>query len=112
MRGDQPYLPASLPVLRPGQETPLSLVGYNLAAGRWKAEAKVVSSDGQQVHASGGLKIVSAQPGAEGVAARAEGSFRAPTLPPGRYLLKVTLTDGAGASGSSVSPFVMEGDAM
>lgn len=112
MRGDQPYVPSSLPVMKPGQETPVSLVGYNLAPGSWKAEAKVLSLDGQQVHASGGLKIVSARPGTEGAAARAEGSFRAPTLPPGHYLLKVTLTDGSGVAGSSVSPFRLEASAM
>jgi hypothetical protein len=86
----------------------VALIGYNLAAGQWKAEAKVLSAEGQEVR-SGGLRLLAADPGAAGGAARAEGSFKTPDLPPGEYWLQVTLTDANGGSGTSVSPFTVTG---
>jgi VWFA-related protein len=106
MRKDQAYIPSSRPVLKPGSDVAVALVGYNLAAGQWKAEAKVLSAEGQEV-GSGGLKLLAADPGVAGGAARAEGSFKTPDLPPGQYWLKVTLTDANGGSGSSVSSFAV-----
>lgn len=110
LRAGQPYVPASVLVLAPGAESPVVLIGYGLQPGPWKAEAQVLSPDGETVRASGELKIDAAAPGAEGAPAQAEGTFRAPSLPAGSYLLKVTLTDGSGAAASNVSPFRLAAD--
>ncbi len=108
LRKDQPYIPASLPVLKPGSEAAVALVAYGLAAGEWKAEAKVLSRDGQEVPAGGGsLRLLAAEAGAGGGAERAEASFKVPNLPPGEYQLKVTLSDGKGGTGTNSSAFAV-----
>jgi hypothetical protein len=108
LHGKEPFVPASLPTLKPGVDSQVDLVGYNLAPGTWKAEAKVLSPEGRELR-SGGLKITAAVPSVEGSAARAEGTFRPPALPAGDYLLQITLADGSGGSGTSLSPFRLEG---
>jgi VWFA-related protein len=106
MNKDQPYVPASRPLLKPGSDAAVLLVGYDLAAGQWKAEATVLSLDGKELKA-GGLKLLAAEAAAAGGPSRAAASFHTPDLPPGEYLLKVTLVDGAGKSGSSVAHFAV-----
>jgi hypothetical protein len=103
MLKEAPYIPSSKPVLAPGQETQLILQGYNLAAGELKAEAKVLSADGKEV-GNGDFKLG----GREGNSpARMVASFRPPSLPPGDYQLRVTLTDGAGKAQTSMARFAV-----
>ncbi|MFL6199368.1 MAG: VWA domain-containing protein [Thermoanaerobaculia bacterium] len=109
MLGTQPYIPASMPVLAAGQGSSISLVGYRLPPGKLRAEAKVLTADGREAGA-GTIE------GLERLEAAADGSDRmvaifAPPagLQPGDYLLMVTVTDSAGASETSVTPFRVAG---
>lgn len=105
MQDQQPYIPASKPVLTPGQEAPLSLVAYNLGSGDIKAQAKVLSLDGKEMGA-GDLKLLGSEAGSP---ARLKASFRPPALQPGEYRLQVTLLDPSGATHSSSTEFVVGG---
>lgn len=105
MQDQQPYIPASKPVLTPGQEAPLSLVAYNLGAGDIKAQAKVLSLDGKEMGA-GDLKLLGS---ASGSPTRLKASFRPPALQPGDYRLQVTLLDPSGTTHSSSTAFSVGG---
>jgi VWFA-related protein len=105
MARDQAYVPASKPVLALGKDVPLALVGYNLGAGDLKAEAKVFTRDGQEVGAVP-LTVLSRE-GGGGAPDRLTASFRPPSLQPGEYVLRVTVTGPAGAAGTSSTPFVV-----
>ncbi|HYN20556.1 MAG TPA: hypothetical protein VE078_06325, partial [Thermoanaerobaculia bacterium] len=108
MAGEEPFIPASMPVLGPGEEAPVSLVGYNLRQGDLQAEAKILTSDGREA-GSGDLRLVQRfGKGADG-ADRVAAAFKAPRLQPGEYLLMVTLIDPQGTSETSVTPFVVKG---
>ena len=104
--GDQPYIPASLPRLTPGQEAQVSLVAWNLRPGELQAEARIRTPDGRDAGA-GRLRIVQrhgASSGPESLSA----VFEPPAgLAPGEYLLTVTLTGPAGEKQSSVSSFLV-----
>ncbi|MES1242047.1 MAG: VWA domain-containing protein [Acidobacteriota bacterium] len=101
---DQPFIPASKPVLALGQPAAVSLVGYNLAPGNVQVRSEVLSADGREVGA-GELQVLEREPG--GGTDRLKGTFRPPALEPGEYLLRVTLTDADGGSGTSTTPFVI-----
>ncbi len=104
--GDQPYLPASRPVLVPGSPVRLTLAVYNLGAGAVRVRTRVVDAAGQE--RSGGrfdLQEQQAGPPHWLVAA-----YDPPRLPPGVYTLQVTLTDGAGAVRTSSTPFTIAED--
>ena len=105
MQDQQPYIPASKPVLVPGQDAALSLVAYNLGNGDLKAQAKVLSADGKEM-AGGDFKLLGAEPGSP---SRLKASYRPPALQPGEYRLQVTLVDASGATHSSTSEFVVGG---
>jgi VWFA-related protein len=107
MLKDQPYIPSSLPVLAPGQPAAVVLQGYNLGAGNIKAEAKVLSADGQEVP-GGALKLNDTEGGASGPL-RVSATFQPPALQPGEYVLRVTLTDGAGKAQGSTARFAVGG---
>ncbi|HWM91760.1 MAG TPA: VWA domain-containing protein [Thermoanaerobaculia bacterium] len=108
MSGDQPYIPASLPKLTPGQEAQLSLVAYHLRPGEVQAEARVRTADGRDAGA-GRIRIVQRQghlAGSESLSA----VFEPPAgLAPGEYLLMITLTGLSGEAESSVASFTMAG---
>jgi VWFA-related protein len=109
MVGEEPYIPASLPVLAPGQEARMSLVGYNLGAGQLRIESKVLTHDGQDL-GEADLKVLSREAGGAtpGITPdRLLTSFKPSRLQPGEYLLLVTLTDAQGRSESSSTPFVV-----
>ncbi len=108
MLKEQPYIPSSKPVLAPGQEAQLVLQGYNLGAGDLKAEAHVLAADGKEVP-GGDLKLGSRD--GNGSPVRVVASFRPPALQPGDYMLRVTLTDGAGKAQTSTAPFAVGGSA-
>ena len=103
----QPYVPTSRPAPG-GQETHVVLHGYNLAAGDWKADAKVVAADGREIP-GGTLQIGEKEAGGAGQPARMVATFRSPSLPPGDYTLRVTLTDSAGKSETSTARFAVPG---
>ncbi len=109
MLKDQPYIPSSKPVLAPGQEAQLVLQGYNLGAGDLKAEAHVLAADGKEV--TGGDFKLGGRDGAGAGPLRVNASFRPPALQPGDYVLRVTLTDGAGKAQTSTAHFAVGGAA-
>ncbi len=109
MVGDTPYIPASLPVLAAGQGTSFSLVGYRLKPGALQAAAKVLTADGREAGAGTIDRFERLDPGADG-ADRMVAIFAPPAgLKPGEYMLMVTVTDSAGASQTSVTPFQVAG---
>jgi VWFA-related protein len=109
MLKDAPYIPSSKPVLAPGQEAQLVLQGYNLGTGDLKAEAHVLAADGKEV--PGGDFKLGGRDGAGAGPLRMNASFRPPALQPGDYMLRVTLTDGAGKAQTSTAHFAVGGAA-
>ncbi len=108
MLKDQPYIPASRPVLTPGQESRLVLVGYNLRPGDWRTRVQVVSADGRELP-GGAFKVVDKEVGGGAGPTRLLATFQPPSLPPGNYSLRVTLTDGAGKAETSSAQFAVRG---
>jgi VWFA-related protein len=108
MLKEQPYIPASKPPLRPGQDARVVLQGYNLA-GNLKADARILSADGREI--PGGALHVGDQEAAGAGSVRMNATFRPPDLPPGDYTLRVTLTDGSGKSETSTAWFAVAGAA-
>ncbi|HEY4575435.1 MAG TPA: VWA domain-containing protein [Thermoanaerobaculia bacterium] len=106
MARQQPYVPASRPVIAPGAEVPLALVGYDLGAGDLKATSRVLAADGKEA-ATGGVRVLQREAAAAGGPDRLLAAFRPPTLPPGEYTLSVTLTGAAGAASATSAPFVV-----
>lgn len=107
MLKERPYIPASRPVLTPGKDAQLVLVGYNLQPGEWKAHAQVMAADGQEMP-GGAFKVVDKEIGSGAGPSRLLATFQPPAaLPPGAYSLRVTLTDGAGKAESSTSQFTV-----
>jgi VWFA-related protein len=109
MLKEQPYIPASRPVLAPGQPAAVVLQGYNLGAGDLKAEAVVLAADGKEM--PGGALKLSSKEGGGGGATRVAATYQPPSLQPGDYVLRVTLTDGAGKVQTSLAPFAVGGAA-
>ena len=103
LQAEQPYIPASKPVLGAGQEAAVSLVAYNLPAGDLKAQAKVLSRDGKELGA-GELRLLERE---NGTPDRLKATFRPPQLAPGEYQLQVTLVDASGATQTSSTVFVV-----
>jgi VWFA-related protein len=110
MAGEQPFIPASLPVLGPGEEAAVSLVGYHLKDGDLQAEAKVLTADGQDAGAAELRVVKRFGRGADG-ADRVSAALKTPGLRPGDYLLMVTLVDPSGSAETSVAPFAIRGPA-
>ncbi|HXO28255.1 MAG TPA: VWA domain-containing protein [Thermoanaerobaculia bacterium] len=95
--GQRAYVPAALPILTPGQQAAVALVGYNLGEGELAAQAKVQSADGRDLGA-GEISVAGRVPGDGAGPDVYRAVFRAPqSLAPGEYRLVVTIT---GASGS------------
>jgi VWFA-related protein len=95
--GQRAYVPAALPILTPGQQAAVALVGYNLGEGELAAQAKVQSADGRDLCA-GEISVAGRVPGDGAGPDVYRAVFRAPqSLAPGEYRLVVTIT---GASGS------------
>ena len=102
----QPYVPASRPVLASGAEVPLALVGYDLGPGDLKVAARLLAADGKEA-ATGGVRLLQREATAAGGPDRLLAAFRPPALPPGEYTLSVTLTGAAGAASATSAPFVV-----
>ncbi len=103
MQRDQPYIPASKPVLPLGELAAVSLVGYNLGGGEVEVRCQVLSADGQEI----GPADVQVLERERGTPDRLKGTFRPPKLAPGEYLLQVTLTGAGVTLGTSATPFII-----
>ena len=95
-------MPASKPVLYPGRETRLILVGSNLAGADWKAEARVLTPDGHELP-GGSLTVVERLGSTATTPERAFVNYRTPDLKPGEYLLRFTVAGGAGSTAPATS---------
>lgn len=104
---EQPYIPSSRPVIAPEQDMALSLIGYNLPAGELSADSKILGANGQEV-GNGRIQIQGRESGSAGQA-RLTGTFRAPKLQPGEYLLEVTVRAADGTAQTSSTPIVVGG---
>ena len=102
MQRDQPYIPASKPVLPLGEPAPVSLVGYNLGS-EVEVRSQVLSADGREMGPAD-FRVLERE---RGTPDRLKGTFRPPQLEPGEYLLQVTLTGAGGSLGTSATPFVI-----
>jgi VWFA-related protein len=104
MIGQEPYVPASRPVLEPGKDARLSLVAYNVGQGTLQIRTRVLTAGGQELRA-GELKLVGREPGGPAAPDRLLATFRPSGLQPGEYVLLVTLTDAQGRVETSTTPF-------
>lgn len=100
---NQPFVPDAKPSLTPGREVRLSLIGYNLEAGEWKAEARVLTIEGREVPGAS-LEVTERRSGNGRGPDRAVALFRPPPLDPGEYVLRIA----AGGAASSIR-FRVEG---
>ena len=91
---NQSFVPAAKPLLVPGKEVRLSLVGYNLA-GDWQAEAQVLTIEGREIPGAS-LEVMERRSGGGRGPDRAVAMFRPPALEPGEYVLRVTAAGAAG----------------
>jgi len=107
LRGGAPFLPAVRPVLAAGAEAPVTVLVSDLAAEQAQVRAKVLDAAGREV-AGGKLRIAAWRRGAAGALGRLEGSFATAGLPPGEYVLRVTVTDPrSGVAQSSTAAFAV-----
>jgi hypothetical protein len=104
MLKQEAYIPAGRPQIAEGQEMRMSLVGYNLGTGELKPESKVLRKDGKDMGPAE-VKVLEREAGSS--PDRLVATFRPPKLDPGEYLLRVTITNGAGVSQTSTAPFIM-----
>lgn len=107
MQKGQPYIPASRPVLGGGEETAVSLVGYNWGTGELQAASKILTRDGKEAGA-GAIRLLGREGGGAATPDRVAAAVRLPKLQPGAYTLQVTLTDGTGTSQTSATAFVIK----
>ena len=105
LRDGVPFIPAARPDVTAGGETPISLVGMNLADGPVSVRTHVLRQSGEKV-AQGGEVVL--EPGALGSSGLSQlsGSFVAGNnLAAGEYTLSVTVIDAANAEHTSSTPF-------
>jgi len=82
MAKDRPYVPASKPLLAPGQEAVMSLAGYHLGTGQLSAQALIMTADGKEV-GPGKVKLLGQEAAAGDGLDRLLATFRPPSLPAG-----------------------------
>jgi hypothetical protein len=107
MDHQRPYIPAARPDLHPGEEARLSLVGWHLRPGDVKADALILTADGNEA-GTGEIRVLERQVGQTGEPDRIAAGFRPPRLAPGEYHLLVTLTDPTGASQTTTADFAVQ----
>jgi VWFA-related protein len=105
----RPFVPEARPVVAAAGEARVALLAYNLGSAA-VARAEVLRATDGRPAAGGGFRLVDRQRGEGGAPDRLVGVLTAHGLPPGEYLLRVTVTDRAsGATHSSSAPFVVKG---
>jgi len=104
MLAGNPFIPSSRPVMVPGQETQLALVGYALGDGQVEAQARVLGLDGRDL----GPAAIQVLKREAGKPARLVANVTPPKLSPGEYRLEVKLS-AAGVAHTSSTPFVVRG---
>ncbi|HEX5758041.1 MAG TPA: VWA domain-containing protein [Thermoanaerobaculia bacterium] len=108
--GGRTFVPDTRPVVTSAGEARVALLAYNLGTGEVVASAEVLRAGDRQPATGGGFRLVDRQRGEGGAPDRLVGVFTVAGLPPGEYLLRVTLTDGgSGATHSSATSFVVGG---
>ena len=106
----KPFVPDARPVVAAAGEAQVALLAYDLGSGEVVARAEVLRAADRQPATGGGFRLLEHQRGEGGAPDRLVGVFTPAGLPPGEYVLRVTVTDRAsGAARSSAAPFVVEG---
>ncbi len=106
MNGDQPVIPAALPMIHSGAEVPLLLVGHNLPAGSLTARGRLSGRDGGGA-VEAAVALTGRLPADATRLDRVTARLAAPAVPPGEYLLELTLTDAeTGRSVASAIPLI------
>ena len=104
LRSGEPFLPAARPEVTAGGETPISLVGTQIAAGPVSVTTQVFRPDGEQV-ADGGEIILAPDARASAGLSQLSGVFAAGRkLDAGDYILSVIVTDGDNRGHESSTP--------
>jgi VWFA-related protein len=94
--GDQEFIPASRPVLLPGQETDVTLVGYNWGQEEPQAEGRLAAADGRDLGPLA-LRLAGRRTGLGDRPDSVRATFRLPPgLAAGEYRLVITLSPAAG----------------
>ncbi len=91
----EPYIPAARPSLGPDGASRICLVGYNLAAGELRLDARVTAPDGREVEGGKLILVERTVTGLEGVD-KLLASFAPERLAAGSYRLQVALTSPGG----------------
>jgi VWFA-related protein len=101
MAGDQPFLPAAIPVLAAKGETEVRLPAYNLGAGPFQVNARLLGADGSEQKGCelGRVERLASGGGAETLVL----SLRHSGVPPGEYALEITVTDPASGNRTTTS---------
>ncbi len=106
----QPFVPDARPVVAAAGEARIALLASDLGSGEVVAQAEVLRAADRQPASGGGFRLLERQRGEAGAPDRLVGVFTPAGLPPGEYVLRVTVTDRAsGAARTSAAPFVVEG---
>ena len=106
MARKQPFYPATRPSLADGKEAPLALIGYDLGAAAVATTSRILDGDGKEV-ATGGVRVMQRETGADGAPDVLLAAFRPPRLPPGAYVLEVSVGAAGAAPAASRAPFVI-----
>jgi VWFA-related protein len=105
MVGQKAYIPASRPILKPGQDTAVALVGYNLGS-EVMTEGKLQSADGRDL-GSCAIRLSGREAGSASQPDVYKAAFRPPPgLAPGNYRLVITVT-GLGGVQTGIAPFTI-----
>jgi VWFA-related protein len=100
---EETYVPTPRPLLAPGREARVALIGYHLEEGDLQATARITAADGREV-GTGTVRLLERE---SGDPERLAAVFLPPDLPPGEYRLAVRLTGAAGTVESAPAPFVV-----
>jgi VWFA-related protein len=105
------FIPSALPVFAAGAGVPVAVVGYNFGASAsptpLEVTAEIVSANGQSTPAA--VTVTRRSDIERGGGRKVVFDFKTPSLSPGRYALRVALTDPASKkTGSASSPFTVK----
>jgi VWFA-related protein len=104
----QPFIPSGLPTLEGGKEVAAVVFADRLAAGDVRPEVAIVGADGKEV-GKGEIRLAAREAGGAGGPDRFKATVKLPALSPGDYVMRLRITDSAGASRSSRAAFHVGG---